>query len=92
MMKNSEVAKAFVFGVEGEAGNFSTSNGRAFSYETVIAQYINGIIYLNGTYYSNTTSKHLGLIKRALLSDQEVVVLKDIPMGVYDLIPYINKR
>lgn len=89
-MRNIDVANAFACGLEGEARNFFSTGVKAFSYRTVIAQHINGIIYLNDTYYSNTTSKHKNLIRRAFGSDQEIVILNNIPMGVDDLKPYLK--
>lgn len=89
-MKNIDVANAFACGLEGEAGNFFSTGIKAFSYRTVIAQRINGIIYLNDTYYSNTTSRHRNLIKRAFGSDQEIVILNNIPIETNDLSPYLK--
>lgn len=90
MMKNSEVAKDFAFGLESRAGNFFSTGDKAFSYDTIIAQRIDRVVYLNGTYYSNTTSRHRNLIKQAFGSGQKIVTLEDIPIGADDLRPYIK--
>ena len=90
MMKNSEVAKDFAFGLESRAGNFFSTGDKAFSYDTIIAQRIDGVVYINNTYYSNTTSRHRGLIRRAFDSDQKIITLEDIPIGTHDLRPYIK--
>lgn len=89
-MRNSEVANAFACGLEGRAGNFFSTGDKAFSYGTIIAQRVNGTIYLNGTYYSNTTSRHLNLIKRSFYYGQQTVTLREVPMGTDDLVYYLK--
>ena len=50
---------------EGRSNNMSFHGDKIYSYSTCIAKRINGIIFISDKQYSNTTSKQLGLIRRA---------------------------
>ena len=39
---------------------------KVWSYSTLIAEYYDGVWYLNDTTYSHTTTRHQGIVRRAL--------------------------
>jgi hypothetical protein len=67
-LKNtSEVCHYFANNVqfEGRAGNASFRGDNFFSYRTIIAKRINGVIVISSNKYSVTTSSHLSDLRRA---------------------------
>ena len=72
-MRNDQVAKSWANGesnVRTSNGNLSVRNGKLYSYNLMIAEHNNDgntIIWdytASGEYYSQTTSKHVGLARR----------------------------
>ena len=59
MLTNAQVISKFENEVEGKSKNLTSRGGRLFSYQTVVAQWINGKIVKNNTKYSRTTSKQI---------------------------------
>jgi len=67
-MTNENVIKAWMNGQRGNAGNLSTDGSNLYSYNLLIGTG-SGSVVLNhtaggGSYYSQTTSCHVGLAKR----------------------------
>ena len=55
-----------------------------YSYSTAIAEYHDGVWYVNDTTYSVTTTRHQGYVRRALshlIHDDNVVHLYHVPRG-----------
>ena len=63
------------------------------SYSTVIAEYVDGVWYINDTNYSQTTRCHQGFVYRALsfieLNDRSIH-LYHVPMYATSLIQYVT--
>ena len=60
-VNNNEVVRAFLNkqNAESHTGALRSAYGRLWSYDTVIAEYDDGFLYINRTKYSRTTSsKH----------------------------------
>ena len=67
-MTNEQVIKAWTAGRAAKAGNLSTDGSKLYSYRLVIGDNAGGMIFDHtaggGSYYSQTTSCHVGLAKR----------------------------
>ena len=61
-------------------GRLRIEGDKLYNYDTVIAYWFNGIMLINGTKYSSTTSKHQSRLKRQ--SVKKVVVDEDTLYGV----------
>jgi len=75
-MTNENVIKAWINGRRGNAGNLSTDGSNLYSYNLLIGTG-SGSTILNhtaggGSYYSQTTSCHVGLAKRLATSAKVV--------------------
>jgi len=57
-------------------GRLRIEGNKLYNYDTVIAYWFNGIMLINGTKYSQTTSKHQNRLKR--LNVKKIVVDEDI--------------
>lgn len=69
-----------------KCNNLSISNGKLFSYETVIAQFIDVRLLYNITYYSNTTSRHQNLVyKNAINRNIDIIRIGGIKIGTKNL-------
>jgi hypothetical protein len=74
-LKNIEVVRNFVArmgGCQSHNGNLTSANGKLYSYNTVIAQYIDGKLYLNATKYSQSTYTIQNMVRREAYSYIEV--------------------
>lgn len=90
-MKNVDVIKGFVNGGKVGKGNSVSSTGdKLFSYSTIIAERIDGKVYVNPTKYSVTTSKAQGYLRYYLNDCVEVEAC--VPIGVHSLARYITKK
>lgn len=68
-MKNKEVVESFISRNIANSANLISTGNKLISYNTCIAEwYTSSILLINETYYSNTTSRHLNLLKRGLPS------------------------
>lgn len=91
-MKNVDVIKGFVNGGKVGKGNSVFSKGdRLFSYDTIIAEKIDGKVYVNETKYSVTTSKAQYYL-RCCLKGCGIKVEAYVPIGTYSLTSYITKK
>lgn len=72
-MTVSEVIEAFARGMQSGGaskcksypqGRLRIEGNKLYNYNTVIAYWFNGIMLINGTKYSTTTSKHQNRLKR----------------------------
>ena len=63
-MTNNQVVELFENGLKGASLNMTSTGDKLYSYNTIIAQWINGKIIVNACKYSATTSKHTSSLKR----------------------------
>lgn len=89
-MTNYNVVKAFYDdekSIESSTGNLwiNQFGDKLYSYMTCIAQKTDGGIIKNITSYSQSTSKHQGLI------DKFTFYAANVPRGCKDLIKYVEK-
>ena len=69
-MRNEDVVKAWLYGRRAATGNMSTDGSNLYSYNLLIGQHLHhGTVVINhtaggGSFYSQTTSKHVGLAWR----------------------------
>lgn len=59
--------------------SYSDKFYQVFSYNTIIAEYDNGVWFLNDTTYSVTTSKQQGQVRYALCNVPETVTVVHVP-------------
>lgn len=86
-MKNADVVSKFLNGeTRGKAGNLYIEGDKLINYFTVIAQRINGVVHINTTKYSMSTTKIQNIIVRELYNAPTV---QDVPKGASDLGRYI---
>lgn len=94
-MKNFDVIKKFVDEAKRANGYSVFSTGdKLFSFNTIIAERINGIIYVNPTNYSLTTSKaqtYLRLYVKAYLGYECIETENNIPYDTNSLVEYIKE-
>lgn len=86
-MNNKEVVTAFLNHLTGKAPHLKSENGKLYSYNTVIAQWIDGILVGNITKYSNTTSRHYYYVRPHVHP-----IARNVPINTQDLKPYINEE
>lgn len=86
-MNNREVVTAFLNHLTGEAHNLKSENGKLYSYNTVIAQWIDGVLVGNITKYSSTTSKHYYYVRPNVR-----LIVRNVPINTQDLKPYIDEE
>jgi hypothetical protein len=76
---------------EGEAASVSFRGGRLFSYNTCIAEIVNGAVLVNAGSYSVTTSKHQSYMQRAIPHGVTVIHVPYQSRGTQGLSPeWIN--
>lgn len=82
-MKNADVVRKFLNGeTKGKAGNLHIEGDKLINYFTVIAQRINGVVHINTTKYSMSTTTVQNMIVRELYNAPTV---QDVPKGASDL-------
>lgn len=86
-MNNREVVTAFLNHLTGEAPNLKSENGKLYSYNTVMAQWIDGVLVGNITKYSSTTSKHYYYVRPNVR-----LIVRNVPINTQDLKPYIDEE
>lgn len=84
-MKNIEVIKAFINQEAGDSLNIHSNGEKLFSYDTCIAEWYKGLLVINKTRYSVTTSKHQTYLLRWIPSYIKVIELKAIPKNTSSL-------
>lgn len=87
-MTNIEVAQAFALGRQGRSLNMSTDGHKLYSYNTVIMQWSNGMVVVNETKYSRTTSKQLSQ-SLSLIDGPLCFYIRFVPINTTDLTDYI---
>ena len=70
-----------------KSGSMQSFDGKLYSYNTVIAQKIDGKTYFNRTRYSVTTSKQQTYTAYEI--GKHTLIKKHVPIGCYDLTEYI---
>lgn len=86
-----QVIDSFFRGDTGTTNNrsLSTDGVLLYSYQTVIGQKEDGMLYVNSSYYTRTTSIHLSTFLRAAQyqypEDRIIRIEGHIPYGVTDL-------
>lgn len=96
-MKNSELIIGYLNGsiVRGKASSVSVADGKLFSYDTVIAQRVEGNkILFNQTSYSPTTKRMQNRLLEELQNFSYDIhyTIVDIPINTTDLTPYITRE
>lgn len=86
-MRNEEIVQEFLVRNTAFTNNLTSTGDKLFSYQTVIAQWINGTLVINPTKYSSTTSRHLGYVKR-LYKGNLTYACPKIPRGTINLKDY----
>ena len=75
-MTNKDVVRAWINGQTGKAGSLSTDGMHLYSYRLMIGTDSGGVIYNHtaggGSYYSQTTSTHVG-IARGIATSAKVI-------------------
>lgn len=90
-MKNVDVIKNFVNLAKSGKGNSVSSTGdKLFSYDTIIAERINGKIIVNDTKYSVTTSKAQSYL-RYYLNGYHTENVTNVPRNTQSLAKFVNK-
>ena len=86
-MRTRDLIEKFVNGKSGLfASNMHSIDDKLFNWETVIAQFINNILFINTTHYSITTTKHQNeLLRLAERNNIHYYIVDDIAMGTTDL-------
>ena len=73
-MRNEDVVKAWLCGRRAASGNMSTDGSNLYSYNLLIGEGCGSVVYNHtaggGSYYSQTTSCHVGLAKQLATSAQ----------------------
>ena len=68
------------------ASNMHSVDDKLFNWETVIAQFIDNILFINTTHYSVTTTKHQNeLLRLAERNNMHYYTVDGISMGTDDL-------
>lgn len=90
-MRNSEVVEAFLKRriAVNKGSSLSSTGTELFSYATCIAEWSNGLLIINLTKYSVTSSKHLYYLKRNYKGNYNTVL--GVPMGESSLSKYQTK-
>ena len=89
-MRNQEVISKFVHFAESAAtANVRSTVDKLFNYATCIAQRHEGKIIVNVTRYSVTTSRIQNYL-RGEMANKDVIEVANVPLGTFDLIPYIK--
>ena len=86
-MRTRDLIENFVNGKSGLfASNMHSKGDKLFNWETVIAQFIDNILFINTTHYSITTSKHQNnLIEFANQKGIHYYTVDGISMNTRDL-------
>lgn len=91
-MINSDVAVNFVNRLDATSHtqNFTSEDGKLYSYNTIIAEWHNGKLLVNTNGYSSTTrGKHQSQLKRHLKDIQAVYYIIDaVPENSQSLVNY----
>ena len=69
--------------------NVRSIGDKLFNYETCIAQRHEGKVIVNVTRYSVTTSRIQNYL-RGEMANKDVIEVANVPLGTFDLIPYIK--
>lgn len=96
-MKNHDVVVEFFNSrgnnpqIESHTGNlYGYTGNRLMNYRTCLAQFVDGILVINTTKYSRTTSTIQTCIKRELLTSScTVKFVEGVPMNTRDLTKYV---
>lgn len=87
-MCNKDVIEEFLDRNPASIKNLSTDGIKLYSYNTCIAQWDYNTIIINKTYYSNTTSHHLGIL-RGIVNSNYIETSISVPINTKDLTNYI---
>lgn len=94
MGRNKEVIRRFVSRCSAESGHLVSTGNLLISYSTVIGQFVNNILYINVTKYSQTTSRHQNMLKanaEAAIDLNKIETIDNVPIGSMSLINFIPK-
>lgn len=86
-MRNKEVIDRFLQGLPAWGSNLYSTGDKLVNYNTTIAEWDSGRLYINNTKYSKTTSTHQNyMIFRTENSDWASLNKTDIPIGTTSLV------
>ena len=88
MVRNREVIQAFLRKERLHSGNLFSDGDKLFSYNTIIAKWIEPyVLRINRTRYSNTTSRHLGILRNEMNESDldRVEEVDNIPINTQSL-------
>lgn len=89
IMTNAECIQNFVNGEYGKSFSLLSLGDRLLSYNTTIAQRIGGVVVVNATRYSVTTSKAQNRLRYEISKRQaRVREIENVPINTYDLERY----
>ena len=89
-MRNKDVISAFAWGKRAAAGNLHTDGRSLWSYDLKIAQrtpegvVVDDFTAPGGAFYSNTTSKHVGMAKR----EAHTIMLPELFTELFTDLPF----
>ena len=86
-MRNEQLVNNFLMGeTKGKASNLEIRGDSLVNYETTIAQRVNGVIVINVTKYSASTTRIQNLLRKEMPKARTV---EGVPMGTKDLTRYL---
>lgn len=87
-MRNKEVIDKFLQKLPASGSNLYSTGDKLINYNTTIAEWDSGRLYINNTKYSKTTSTHQNyIIYRTRYSDLVNLNKTNIPRGTTNLMP-----
>lgn len=86
-MRNIEVIKFFIKRVPAKSwtGNTRSTGEKLFSYNTCIAEWINGYLFVNITKYSSSTSRIQNMLLGYLGFTHKVKQVENVPINTQKL-------
>lgn len=90
MNTNASVIDSFLKHEENCAGHLMSTGKRLISYQTTIAQWYEGYLIVNMTKYSQTTSKHRGILLRKCSSRMNLIPVEDVVLREDNLAHYLK--
>lgn len=89
-MTTKQVIANFLNGAtKGKASSIEIEGDCLLNYATVIAQRINGVVHINVTRYSMTTTKHQNVLRREM---PNAPIIDDVPRGCGNMQRYLTEK
>lgn len=92
-MKNSDVVKEFFNFMPAKGSNLESLGRKLISYNTTIAQFDEGCLYINNTYYSMSSSRHVNYAKREAERRPHLIIkyVDNVPRNSANLMRYYHE-